>query len=120
ITSHVASTSISNTVSGVLSAPSSPPPKTHRRKSTDFPDDFARLVEDFATENEYLFPRENSKRRSRKHEGVGWAHVIFNCAAEGPDELNLKEGDIIKILAKDVSGWWAGELNGVTGLFPSN
>jgi len=33
--------------------------------------------------------------------------------------LGFKKGDIINILSED-GGWWKGELNGVTGVFPSN
>ena len=30
-----------------------------------------------------------------------------------------RKGDIIKVLEKDASGWWVGELNGTMGFFPS-
>ena len=36
------------------------------------------------------------------------------------DELIFQVGDKIKILAKDESGWWTGELNGTEGFFPAN
>jgi hypothetical protein len=55
-----------------------------------------------------------------KEGGIGWGCVLFDCQGEGPDELSLRQGDNVKILAKDDSGWWAGECNGAVGLFPSN
>jgi SH3 domain len=36
------------------------------------------------------------------------------------DELDIKEGSILKVIEKIDDGWWMGEQNGVTGLFPSN
>lgn len=38
------------------------------------------------------------------------------------DELELKEGEFITILSKDLpdKGWWKGELKGKIGVFPDN
>jgi len=36
-----------------------------------------------------------------------------------PNELSFRAGDLIKIIEKDPSGWWVGELNGKMGFFPS-
>lgn len=51
---------------------------------------------------------------------LGYACALFDCDGQGIDELSLKQGDTVKILAKDDSGWWAGERNGRIGLFPAN
>ncbi|XP_042224969.1 SH3 domain-containing kinase-binding protein 1-like isoform X2 [Homarus americanus] len=50
------------------------------------------------------------------------ARVMFPYAAEHEDELELKEGDIITVLCKELEdrGWWRGELNGHVGVFPDN
>ncbi|XP_071528576.1 SH3 domain-containing kinase-binding protein 1-like isoform X4 [Panulirus ornatus] len=50
------------------------------------------------------------------------ARVMFPYTAEHEDELELKEGDIITILCKELEdkGWWRGELNGHIGVFPDN
>lgn len=42
--------------------------------------------------------------------------------AQNSDELNLKIGDIVTILNQEAQdpGWWYGELNGQTGVFPDN
>ena len=42
------------------------------------------------------------------------ARVLYGYTALQPDELELKEGDMITILFKDCEdkGWWKGELNG--------
>ncbi|XP_045607993.1 SH3 domain-containing kinase-binding protein 1 isoform X3 [Procambarus clarkii] len=50
------------------------------------------------------------------------ARVMFPYAAEHEDELELKEGDIITVLCKELEdkGWWRGELNGHIGVFPDN
>lgn len=51
-----------------------------------------------------------------------FASVMFDYAPALPDELVLKKGDIVTIISKETEdeGWWQGELNGKTGLFPDN
>nr|KAG5692636.1 hypothetical protein BaRGS_003526 [Batillaria attramentaria] len=43
-------------------------------------------------------------------------------ADDRPDELSLKEGDVIRVLDKNLEdeGWWRGEVNGKSGVFPDN
>ena len=51
------------------------------------------------------------------------AKVMFDYEPENPDELKLTEGDIVIVTNQnipDTEGWWEGELNGITGVFPSN
>lgn len=50
------------------------------------------------------------------------ARVIFPYVKEHEDELELQKGDIITVLCKELEdkGWWKGELNGNTGVFPDN
>ncbi|XP_066965241.1 SH3 domain-containing kinase-binding protein 1-like isoform X7 [Macrobrachium rosenbergii] len=50
------------------------------------------------------------------------ARVMFPYGAEHEDELELKEGDVITVLCKELEdkGWWRGELNGRVGVFPDN
>lgn len=42
--------------------------------------------------------------------------------AQNSDELSLKMGDVVTVLNQDSQdpGWWYGELNGQTGVFPDN
>jgi len=50
--------------------------------------------------------------------------ALFDFDAESDDDLAFKKGEIIKIITKDGegwlkdSGWWEGELNSKTGIFP--
>ncbi|KAI6174912.1 SH3 domain-containing kinase-binding protein 1 [Aphelenchoides bicaudatus] len=50
------------------------------------------------------------------------AKVLYEYKAINPDELELKEGDIITIVNRKCTdeGWCLGELNGKRGLFPEN
>ncbi|KAG8230859.1 hypothetical protein J437_LFUL010780 [Ladona fulva] len=49
------------------------------------------------------------------------ALVEFDYAAQEPDELTLKKGDIITGVVKEPgNGWWEGSLKGQRGLFPDN
>eukprot|EP00298_Acanthocystis_sp_HF-20_P012732 c20027_g2_i2.p1 GENE.c20027_g2_i2~~c20027_g2_i2.p1 ORF type:complete len:1422 (+),score=671.93 c20027_g2_i2:33-4298(+) len=45
--------------------------------------------------------------------------ALFDYKGQDSDYLTISKGDIINITGKDDSGWWEGELNGVTGYFPS-
>eukprot|EP01080_Neovahlkampfia_damariscottae_P000976 gene976-9883_t len=44
--------------------------------------------------------------------------ALFDYDAAADDEITIKEGDIINLIQKSETGWWEGELNGKTGLFP--
>nr|XP_013996461.1 unnamed protein product [Salmo salar] len=46
--------------------------------------------------------------------------AIYDYEAADEDELSFSEGQLINVLDKVDPGWWEGELNGVTGLFPAN
>jgi len=46
---------------------------------------------------------------------------VYDYAGEAEGDLAFSVGDIINVTdPSDPSGWWQGELNGVTGAFPSN
>uniref|UniRef100_A0A8C3KVW4 Intersectin 2 n=1 Tax=Calidris pygmaea TaxID=425635 RepID=A0A8C3KVW4_9CHAR len=46
--------------------------------------------------------------------------AMYDYMANNEDELSFSKGQLINVLSKDDADWWQGELNGVTGLFPSN
>ncbi|XP_039982275.1 SH3 domain-containing kinase-binding protein 1 isoform X2 [Xiphias gladius] len=46
--------------------------------------------------------------------------AAFSYVPQHEDELELKIGDIIEIIAEVEEGWWEGILNGKTGMFPCN
>jgi len=50
------------------------------------------------------------------------AKALFDYEARAPDELSFKRRDIITVLDKDEEdeGWYRGEIDGKTGLFPNN
>ncbi|XP_050531762.1 nostrin [Daktulosphaira vitifoliae] len=45
--------------------------------------------------------------------------AIYPYTAKLNDELNLEPGDIIRVHSKKSDGWWYGELEGTTGVFPA-
>jgi SH3 domain. len=49
--------------------------------------------------------------------------ALYDYEATCPEELSFTEGKVIRVLRKVVhgvdDGWWEGELDGHTGLFPS-
>jgi len=46
--------------------------------------------------------------------------ALYKYQPQNPDELSLEKGCVINVISKLDSDWWTGELNGQTGLFPSN
>lgn len=46
--------------------------------------------------------------------------ALYPYKAQNEDELSFEKGDVIVVLSKDEESWWRGELNGVSGVFPSN
>uniref|UniRef100_A0A8B9HAZ8 Intersectin 2a n=1 Tax=Astyanax mexicanus TaxID=7994 RepID=A0A8B9HAZ8_ASTMX len=46
--------------------------------------------------------------------------AMYDYKAASEDEMSFLKGQLINVFNKDDSDWWKGELNGVTGLFPTN
>uniref|UniRef100_H3DK01 Osteoclast-stimulating factor 1 n=1 Tax=Tetraodon nigroviridis TaxID=99883 RepID=H3DK01_TETNG len=46
--------------------------------------------------------------------------ALYDYTAANSDEMSFTTGQIISVLDKNNPDWWKGELNGVTGLFPTN
>ncbi|KAJ8270493.1 hypothetical protein GJAV_G00115490 [Gymnothorax javanicus] len=46
--------------------------------------------------------------------------AMYDYKAANEDEMSFSKGQLINVLEKDDADWWKGELNGVTGLFPTN
>ncbi|XP_012284787.1 intersectin-2 isoform X2 [Orussus abietinus] len=46
--------------------------------------------------------------------------ALYPYQAQNEDELSFEKADVITVLAKEEASWWRGELNGVSGVFPSN
>lgn len=59
---------------------------------------------------------ESEKQTGTKLECV----ALYDYKATKSDELSFSCGDVIQIINQDFPGWWTGQLNGVTGLIPSN
>lgn len=51
------------------------------------------------------------------------AHVValFSFSSTAPNEISMRQGDLVEVLCTHASGWWSGRArNGHTGFFPSN
>ena len=46
--------------------------------------------------------------------------ALYAYGGQHDEELAFEAGDIINLISKDEEAWWKGELNGRTGVFPSN
>ncbi|XP_038079011.1 nostrin-like isoform X2 [Patiria miniata] len=51
---------------------------------------------------------------------IGQCVALFDYEATEPEEISLKEGDIINIVQKFEDGWWHGEIGGKRGNFPGS
>ena len=49
----------------------------------------------------------------------GQCRAIYDYTANMYDELSIKYGDIINIHHKQEDGWWVGECDNTTGIFPA-
>ncbi|XP_008306313.1 SH3 domain-containing kinase-binding protein 1 isoform X2 [Cynoglossus semilaevis] len=65
---------------------------------------------------------DSSSRPGKKAEQIRKRRckAAFSYVPQHEDELELKIGDIIEVIAEVEEGWWEGFLNGKTGMFPSN
>ncbi|XP_048237031.1 F-BAR and double SH3 domains protein 2-like isoform X4 [Haliotis rufescens] len=52
-----------------------------------------------------------------------WARALYDYVAQDSEEISFAEGSLIKVIRKDNDGvddgYWEGEFNGNSGLFPS-
>ncbi|TFK47129.1 BAR-domain-containing protein [Heliocybe sulcata] len=45
--------------------------------------------------------------------------ALYDFTPSSGDELSFRTGDVITVISEVLDGWWMGELNGQTGLFPT-
>ncbi|XP_012385835.1 intersectin-2 [Dasypus novemcinctus] len=62
----------------------------------------------------------SSERTTPAFHPVYQVIAMYDYVANNEDELNFSKGQLINVLNKDDPDWWQGEINGVSGLFPSN
>jgi hypothetical protein len=51
--------------------------------------------------------------------GISKCRALYDYQANDSSELSFRQGDVISVLQKDLSGWWQGELHGKIGVFPA-
>ncbi|XP_076856572.1 src kinase-associated phosphoprotein 1 isoform X2 [Brachyhypopomus gauderio] len=63
---------------------------------------------------------ERSPRPAPSSDYANYYQGLWDCEADGPDELSFRRGDLIYILSKEynIFGWWVGELDGAVGIVP--
>jgi hypothetical protein len=75
--------------------------------------------EEYAQE-EYATGQEEYAQEEYAAEGYTQVQALHDYAGSHAEDLTFKAGDWITVHERDESGWWKGELNGVSGYFPSN
>ncbi|XP_038078610.1 intersectin-1-like [Patiria miniata] len=46
--------------------------------------------------------------------------TLYPYVKQNDDELSFQKGIVVNVISKEDKDWWKGELNGATGVFPSN
>ncbi|CAG5853966.1 unnamed protein product [Menidia menidia] len=62
----------------------------------------------------------NSGKSTPASQPVCQVVAIYDYTAANQDEMSFSQGQLINVLDKNDPDWWKGEINGVTGLFPTN
>ncbi|XP_061463514.1 intersectin-2 isoform X3 [Rhineura floridana] len=62
----------------------------------------------------------NNERNTSAAYPVCQVIAMYDYMASNEDELSFSKGQVISVLHKDDPDWWQGEINGISGLFPSN
>ncbi|XP_060897055.1 intersectin-2b [Labrus mixtus] len=62
----------------------------------------------------------NSGKSTPAPQTVCQVIAIYDYAAANGDEMSFSKGQLINVLDKNNPDWWKGEINGTTGLFPTN
>ncbi|CAB4486141.1 uncharacterized protein OCT59_022264 [Rhizophagus irregularis] len=82
------------------------------------PDDGSGWVKAFHNGKEGLVPASYIEYQNLTTDFV---KVLYDYESQSPEELTIKEGDVIQVTNKEVAeGWWEGILDGITGQFPAN
>jgi proline-serine-threonine phosphatase interacting protein 1 len=113
LTSNTSSSEIKSSTSGIHQSrplPSVPPdddPSTYSEVNDNMRTTFAATAGGGHTDALYNVP---SMR----------VVAIYDYEAQGDEELTLRDGDIVNVIAKEDDVWWKGELNGKEGMFPKD
>ena len=54
------------------------------------------------------------------YSAIDQCQADYDYDATEKDELTIRVGDVINVTLRHDDGWWKGELNGKTGLFPES
>ncbi|CAK9797482.1 ITSN1 [Anthophora plagiata] len=80
----------------------------------------ASYVKPFTSSSNRSTPVSHGYQDSPTDPNIERVMALYPYQAQNEDELSFEKGDVITVLAKEESAWWKGELNGVSGVFPSN
>ncbi|CAG5118055.1 unnamed protein product, partial [Candidula unifasciata] len=75
------------------------------------------LVEKYHTENVSGDPKKVIHLRDTRQEKY---EALYDFTPANAEEVELKKGDIILLIAKSDPNWWEGEVRGKKGFFPKN
>ncbi|KZT25066.1 BAR-domain-containing protein, partial [Neolentinus lepideus HHB14362 ss-1] len=69
--------------------------------------------------SESRFSRRGKRRDAKAGGGRKTVRAVYDFSGASGDELSFRAGAVIVVLSEVLEGWWMGEVNGKTGLFPT-
>eukprot|EP01088_Endostelium_zonatum_P017632 TRINITY_DN52_c0_g1_i1.p1 TRINITY_DN52_c0_g1~~TRINITY_DN52_c0_g1_i1.p1 ORF type:complete len:386 (-),score=126.90 TRINITY_DN52_c0_g1_i1:105-1262(-) len=111
--------------------PAAPPPPAYEEPAQTYEEP---AYEEPAYNQEPAYEEQNYNQEPAYDENAGYdagaaggggngfnCRALYDYAGENAGDLSFNEGDIIVVNDdSDPSGWWSGEVHGVSGFFPSN
>jgi hypothetical protein len=66
------------------------------------------------------FIKKDDSKSNNTRKVIKTVKVLYEYAKKSDEEINLNPNDVVNVYEVTDDGWWVGECNGATGIFPSN
>jgi hypothetical protein len=89
-----------------------------RQGKGQFPANYVQILEESSSAYNSIPTRIDTTKTTNQPQLQ--AKAVYDYAAASPDEISIREGDIITVIDSSDPDWWKGELKGQIGTFPAN
>jgi len=62
---------------------------------------------------------ESTEEEEEEEAGGWWAEALYDYTSQEASDLHLRVGERVLVTEKTSSDWWAGQVDGRSGLFPA-
>jgi len=63
-------------------------------------------------------PAAPEPEETEEEEAGEWAEALYDYSGQEAGDLDLREGERVRVTDKTSSDWWTGEIGGRKGVFP--